>query len=274
MATIIRVGGGAGGGLAFTVVGGTTQPSNPSENTVWVNTSTAIKNVYAQVYAPANPVVGDVWVNTWVALDGNGNPIVSDPLTMTVAESPFIRITASSGKQWNGMGWVQYPTKVYKNGAWSPDVLIILNAGSWGTFGQPTKIFQTNMEITGTNAAKYFTFENGDLLYQYPSSSTTVPFRAYIETPIDVSPYNTMKVISYKAKGGSRWAFLNSSVSGGNSSYAESYATEKMTGGTSASPTETNLDISSASGQMYFGIGVYYNNNKPGAYFREICLMA
>lgn len=37
-------GGGAGAGLNFKVVGGTTAPSNPSENTIWVNTSTTISS--------------------------------------------------------------------------------------------------------------------------------------------------------------------------------------------------------------------------------------
>ena len=33
---------GGGGGLNLKVVGGTTQPTNPRENTIWVNTTTAI----------------------------------------------------------------------------------------------------------------------------------------------------------------------------------------------------------------------------------------
>ena len=37
-----NAGGGAGGGLNFKVVGGTSAPASPKENTIWVNTSTAI----------------------------------------------------------------------------------------------------------------------------------------------------------------------------------------------------------------------------------------
>jgi len=275
MATIIRVGGGAGGGLAFTVVGGTTIPSSPSENTVWVKTSTAIKNVYAQVYAPANPVAGDVWINTYVNLDAEGNAIVSDALTMTISESPFIRISAKSGKQWNGSSWKTCPTRVYKNGAWSPDTLIILMDGVWGLLGEPTILYRSTSKQSDTTKMP-MTYENG---YMYIKSSVTGKFyyRLYIETPIDVAPYNTMTAVGYSPDSVFYgWAFLNATIKGSSSHNDDDYLAGYINNGSATNPVTATADISSANGQMYFGVGLYpsESNRATQCYFREITLSA
>lgn len=274
MANIMRVGGGAGGGgLTFNVVGGTTLPNSPKENTVWVNTSTAIENVYAQVYAPANPVSGDVWINTHVTLDAYGNPIVSDTLTMTVSESPIIRISAKSGQQWDGSAWKKCSTRVYKNGAWSPDVLVILMDGVWGSLGQPTKAFK-NADHTSISSMLSFSYVDGYMFVKAIYNGADL-YRLYITTPIDVSPYNTMMVVGYSVSSlVYGWAFLNSTIKGSSSTTDDDYSASQIKGGTATSPVTLTTDISSANGQMYFGVGIKSNGSSgyPQAHFREIVL--
>lgn len=53
-----------GGGVNLTVVGGTTQPTSPVENTVWANTDTAINGYAFSATQPTNPVEGMVWVKS------------------------------------------------------------------------------------------------------------------------------------------------------------------------------------------------------------------
>lgn len=50
-------GSGSGAGLNFKVVGGTTQPSNPSENTIWVNTD---KEITGWIFSAKNPFIGEI----------------------------------------------------------------------------------------------------------------------------------------------------------------------------------------------------------------------
>ena len=50
-------GSGSGAGLNFKVVGGTTQPSNPSENTIWVNTD---KEIAGWIFSAKNPFIGEI----------------------------------------------------------------------------------------------------------------------------------------------------------------------------------------------------------------------
>ena len=271
MANIIRVGGGAGGGLLFTVVGGTTIPSSPKENTVWVNTSTTIKNVYAQVYEPTNPVSGDVWINTHVTLDSNGVPIVSDALTMAVSESPLIRISAKSGQQWDGSAWKKLPTRVYKNNAWSPDVLVILMDGEWGQLGEPTKGYRGSGSSTfvGTFNTSYVDGYR-KISGKSASASSYLYYLAYYEISINVSAYNNLTVVGYSAdSSNSMYAFLHPEIKYVTDSNAE-YKTERIKN----TLTTATADISSAVGQKYLGLGLYVNatSKYPSGYFREVTL--
>lgn len=55
----------AGGcGLALKVVGGATQPTNPRENTIWVNTTTAITGYILSPTQPETGTEGLVWIKT------------------------------------------------------------------------------------------------------------------------------------------------------------------------------------------------------------------
>ena len=56
-------GGGGSAGLNFTVIGGTTEPTSPSENMIWVNTSTTITS---WTFSPNQPTgsEGMVWFMT------------------------------------------------------------------------------------------------------------------------------------------------------------------------------------------------------------------
>ena len=56
--------GGGSGGLNFKVVGGTTSPSNPKENTIWVNTDQKITSWIFSATKPEGPSEGTVWIMT------------------------------------------------------------------------------------------------------------------------------------------------------------------------------------------------------------------
>ena len=57
-------GGGDGAGLNFTIVGGTVEPANPRENTIWVNTDTEITGWRFDTNEPAECYEGMVWIAT------------------------------------------------------------------------------------------------------------------------------------------------------------------------------------------------------------------
>lgn len=55
----------AGGGISlnFKIVGGTTQPTSPTENTIWVNTSDTITGYEFSSSQPTSPYEGMIWVD-------------------------------------------------------------------------------------------------------------------------------------------------------------------------------------------------------------------
>ncbi len=97
-----------GGGLNFKVVGGTTQPSNPSENTIWVNTSATITSWIFSATEPTNPTEGMAWISTGA----------SSPVGFNTLKKNCVMIYPLSAKQYVSGAWVDVTAKSYQNGAW------------------------------------------------------------------------------------------------------------------------------------------------------------
>ena len=100
--------GGGGGGLNFTVVGGTSQPVNPKENTIWVNTETEISGWVFSAEEPGSPVEGMVWIRLG-----------------TTSEVPFNALKKgelycfpTSCEQYVGGSWASVDAYIYQGGQW------------------------------------------------------------------------------------------------------------------------------------------------------------
>jgi hypothetical protein len=101
---------GGGAPLNYKVVGGTSAPSNPKENTIWVNTSTAITRY---VFGPDQPTAetGMVWIKT-----GTKSDVAFDALK----DNNILKVYPLSAKQYVSGKWVDKTdnTKTYKGGKW------------------------------------------------------------------------------------------------------------------------------------------------------------
>lgn len=97
-----------GAGLNFKIVGGTTQPASPKENTIWVNTDLEITG-WGFGTEPADYLTtGGVWIKT----STNGN------VEFNALKKNGICIYPQSCMQWDGTKYVSKDVKVYKNGQW------------------------------------------------------------------------------------------------------------------------------------------------------------
>ena len=103
-----------GGGLNFKIIGGTTQPSSPKENTIWVNTSTAIGEWQFSETEPTTRVnggvlgVGDVWITEEKFKE----------ISFNVFKKNGLNISIHTPKQWNGTSWENKKSYIYQNGEW------------------------------------------------------------------------------------------------------------------------------------------------------------
>lgn len=111
--------GGGGGGLNFKVVGGTSAPSSPKENTIWVNTSVVITGWVFSATAPSSPAAGLVWIPTGE----------SSAVDFNALKKNGIQVYPVSAKQYVGGAWVDKTAKIYQGGAWKELVTYLYNKG-------------------------------------------------------------------------------------------------------------------------------------------------
>ena len=92
-------------GLNFKVVGGTTKPSSPSVNTIWVNTSSAITGY---VFSPTEPTgsTGLVWIQT-----------DTGDISFNALKKNAIILYPNQCKQYIDGKWVSLNAFIYQSGS-------------------------------------------------------------------------------------------------------------------------------------------------------------
>ena len=94
--------------LNFTVVGGTSTPSNPTENTIWINTSTAITKWIFSATQPTGSN-GMVWIAIGTSSSNEFNALKNNEL----------RIYPAYARQYENGAWVDKISKCYHNNTWA-----------------------------------------------------------------------------------------------------------------------------------------------------------
>ena len=236
-----------GAGVNFKVVGGTTQPTDPSENTIWVNTDTAISGWVFSASAPAEPVEGLVWLQTGTysnvefnALRKNGIQVY--PLTAKqYVDSTWVEKTAYSYQDGNWVAWLRREI-LYEPGNENIPV-----TGGW-TY--TSKGYSSDASTAGTP-----TITRGDtmLTAQMPGGSGAIIHPA---NKIDLTEYSTI-VFDGIITGATGYPSLCNlrvwSEFGDYSSigYSASVTIQKNVDG------EVSLDVSELSGRFYIGFGLW-----------------
>ena len=167
------------------MVGGTTQPSNPKENTIWVNTDAEVTQWVFGIGAPG-AVEGRVWIKT--------------------STSNTAQFNALKGK--NGI-WV-YPIYAYQyvNGVWVLKPAMIFQGGNWTELER--FIFKNGKlnEITGFVSSKG-TVSTGSVLKFTANSNDYGHW--YSKEKIDLTNVNKLSVV---VSGGMSWQYGNSPLIG------------------------------------------------------------
>ena len=110
MGTCFLYGNNSGGSnLNFKVVGGTTEPVSPSENTIWVNTDRPITSWAFSTDAPGSPADGMVWIKTGF---GSATPF-------NALKKNEVQVCPFSAQQYLDGVWADKTTMIYADGIWS-----------------------------------------------------------------------------------------------------------------------------------------------------------
>ena len=114
---IFNMTGGGGNPLNFKVVGGTTEPSNPKENTIWVNTDKEITGWHFASEQPEDMKEGEVWFLT----------VKPSTVEFNALKKNGIQVYPISAKQYVSGKWVDKTAKSYQDGKWVDWVTYLLN---------------------------------------------------------------------------------------------------------------------------------------------------
>lgn len=166
-----------GADLNFEVMGGTSRPSSPKENTIWVNTGTE--------------------VNGWAF--GNADAIPSSPASGMV----FILTAETSNSAFNALkenSLFVYPKEVYQyaSGTWSKKTAEIYQSGRWNSF--VTFLYNAGNQYTsltggwkGVSAGGVTCNTNSDNLELKVTGSSGRAGSFYTENLINFSGFNVLK---------------------------------------------------------------------------------
>ena len=217
--------------LNFDVVGGDTAPENPTENMIWINTTTPITN---WSFSPNTPNVafdtGTIWFQTDTASNAEFN------LLKVTNEA---HLAPTSAKQYENGAWVEKEAKCWQDNQWKT-LAIIFNIFSevYGACVPMKATAQANTGVgIGSNAINFSW--NGEANYTGQSCWTI--------SAIDVSKYHTL-IIDCNVTA-STLTFGLSSSTGLSPSYV---ASAQIAGGTGRNIY--SLEIPKNSGSRYISM--------------------
>ena len=169
-----NVGGGAG--LNFKVVGNP-QPSNPVENTVWIDTDTPITSYIFSATQPTG-AEGMVWFET----------ALSSPVEFNALKKNSVMVYPIATKQYVSGAWVDKIAKIYQDSGWKSvlSTVYLFKSGEGNLVPFTKKLSSSGSgyacEITTSNITASSYVNDGDAGY--------VSF--YTTSKVDLTGYSTL----------------------------------------------------------------------------------
>lgn len=254
---------GGGAGLNLKVVGGTTQPIG-SENTIWVNTSTAINGYAFSATEPQSPVEGMVWIVV-------GNTSLA---AMNISKKDIVMLYPTACQQYISGAWVKKDAQVYTGGAWyelAAGLRIIANG-----------IYDNSITGGWVAGNKKYTSDSGTydpvaLTAAYETTGSSLTFKlegtAYkiyngsVLSAEDID-FTELKQITFKGTvNGVQGQGVALSVMNRNDNYTQTNAVARVVAvedvdaaDVSARAFEVTLDVSSITGSYALAVGLRVQN--------------
>ena len=221
--------------LNFEVVGGTTEPTNPTENTIWVNTEVPITEYHFNSVEPESVTEGVVWFKTDITSNASFNALKENNLTVHPVNT----------KQYISGAWVNVIARNYKDGEWL-DLLenIFLVSATKGFDAPIVKTYSSQQNYSYSTANNKITITGSfNLLSAYIALTFD---KAYNLTGYNTLEFNVASVDGTQGSGYCNIQKGRTYVRGGTNAASISLLT---TG-------KRILDISNLSGEYYIHLYV------------------
>ena len=199
-AYIVRRGGGGAGGLNFKIVGGTTRPGNPKENTIWVNTPHEITSWVISANEPTGET-GKVWLVAYDMGSAAFNPFVNGE--MLVAVSDVYLFTSDTEHErvdayiYQGGEWIEIQSLglyLFKSGS---GALVEFSASGTATFTDVSIEFDCDGNTKRLLTADKIDVSNYNTLYVDATNtgSTSGFFRPFLMVASELTDVPDKKVV-------------------------------------------------------------------------------
>lgn len=237
---------GAGGGLDFRVVGGTTQPASPRENTLWVNTANDITGYAIGAEVPASPSEGFVWIMT---RDGTKS-------RFSVSSRKEVMVYPAGAYQFISNVWTVKALWLYQNSAWEQVIFYLYKAGE--VFEPMTGGWKVVNQSGGRGELRE------DMVYLgYTGSSNRVSV-LYPIGGIDFTNFTTLhidfQVNSVGSNTGTIGFFYGVGTDNTNTSATGAFLSGYGSQTTTMSRTVKTIDVSAVSGTYYVKVSASVAN--------------
>lgn len=231
-------GGGGGAGLNFKIVRNP-KPSNPAENTIWVDTDVDITGWEFSTTEPENPEEGMVWITTGTASTVEFNALKKNG----------VMVYPLAAKQYIDGTWLDKTAKSYQNGEWVDWMMYLYNKG---------------VEYVDPSTGKGWAFsgkytQNEDSIRVGATSGTA--FSGYAESPfLNVSGFDTIEIhiITFNTSGTECYGKL-SVIDEGDATVMEHSLTRGM-----ADDSLVSIDVSSINSRCKFRVTAGHTRTGSG----------
>ena len=231
---------GGGGGLNLKVVGGTTRPTNPRENTIWVNTTTAITGYVLSPTQPETGTEGLVWLKT-----------ADSGVEINVGRKNAVLLHLRKAN-------------IYVSGVWKNVDGYLYSSGSWKQFSKVTETLYKSGEF---GAIPHATFvSNGTITYKDTYIVAKTKEKAKSETyvqfgPMSLDSFGSVMMRANKVTKGTGGANIFFAVLASKSKTAKRSSAEFITEVRIDHPDidehTISLDVSNATGDgWYISVGI------------------
>ena len=224
----------SGGGISlnFKTIGDVVQPTNPADNTLWVNSSVPVTGWEFSEKAPRVAREGSVWVVTGPASASTFNALLAGNIA-------FCPLAPTAARQYIAGSWVDIPGQIYQAGAWNE-----FWNGVLYDYGEQyidiTGGWVGSQTITGSETSGgRLTVNEDNLSFTNVSGGS---FGVVTANAINLSNFNTLHVITTGS--------IRIQV-------AAEFPTSNAVAGSTFTGTETehSVDITSVSGSFKIGVG-------------------
>jgi hypothetical protein len=251
-------GGGGSGGLNVTLIASTTQPNNPAENTIWINSNVAINGWAFASAAPTGAQDGAVWIQT----------TTDSTVAFNAAKKGVLMVYPLMCKQYLSGAWTEVTAKSYINSAWRDWLVYLYSPGNPHTEltgGWEGKAHRRVDTVDGYGVTSYApTITQGaesmtvtltaPNYYNYSGSARTV-------NKIDLTDFDQI-VFNLTFPGGIVYVYVTQSDT--------SYSAVKQLAVTGGTNKAVSLDVSDLSGEYYVGINLLAGSGTATVYVNKV----